>query len=278
MNSKMNTLTSAILIGFATSAFSAEPLSAPSIYDNGAQELSINMSAAEMAAYALYESAMQVVEAIVLASSCTSAAGSYAFSIAADGSIGTPASNQISILLPGGSEAFVLGANLLISDPNRGQLLNIEQLGNGALNKIEFNGYSSQVAFNHQAAMMDSASRVNVKGVNGSFDSFQGKVIKDFYSDPNPGAQLPYIFDWGLQDISKLGYPENRYWQRSKSLRDDGVAGHTVFVKDRLTGSSTCRIVMEGSGSNSQDFFQQTGALTISKEKPSDPVPAFEAF
>jgi hypothetical protein len=278
MNSKMNTLTLAILLGFATSAVSAEPPNAPSFYDNGPQELPIALSAAEMAAYALYEGAMQVAETIILASSCTSAAGSYAVSIAADGSIETPASNQISIVSPGGLEAFVLRANLLVYDASRGQLLNVEQLGNGSLTDKEFNGYSSQVAFNQLGTMMDSTSRVNVKGVNGKFDVFQGKVIKDFYLDPNPANTLPYIHDWGTQDISKLNYPANKYWQRSKSLRDDGVAGRTLFVKDRLTGSSACRIVMDSSGSNNQDFFLQNGTLTISTEQPNDPISAFEEF
>jgi hypothetical protein len=278
MDSKMNTLTSAILIVFATSAVSAELPDAPSIYNNGPQELAIDLSAAEMAAYALYESALQVAETIILASSCTSAAGSYAFSITADGSIEIPASNQITILSPDGVEAFVLRANLLAADPSRGQMLSVQQVGNGALKNKEFNGYSSEVAFNQLGTMMDSASRVNVIGVNGNFDIFQGKVIKDFYLDPNPGTDLPYIYDWGLQDISKLNYPANKYWQRSKSLRDNGVAGRTVFVKDRLTGSSACRIVMDSSGSNNQDFFLQNGTLTISTEQPNDPIPAFNAF
>jgi len=278
MNSKMNSLTSVIFFGFATSAVSAEPPNAPSFYDNGSQEISIDLSAAEMAAYALYESAMQVAETIILASSCTSAAGSYAFSIAADGSIENPASNQISIVSPSGLEAFVLGANLLVSDPSRGQLLSVEQVGNGALNDNEFRGFSSQVAYNQLGTMMDSVSKVNVKGANGRFDTFQGKVIKDFYLDPNSGNALPYIYDWGLQDIAKLNYPANKYWQRSKSLRDDGVAGRTVFVKDRLTGSSACRIVMDSSGSNNQDIFLQNGTLTISTEKPNNPVPAFDAL
>ncbi len=278
MNKKINTLTSAILIGCATTAISAELPNVPSIYDDGPRQVSIELSPAEMAAYALYEGVMQVAETIILASSCTSAAGSYAFSIATDGRSETPSANQISILSPGGQDAFVLQASLLVSDPDRGQLLRIEQLGNGSLSTSEFSGFLSNVAFNDLGTMMDSESKVDVKGGNGKFDSFQGKVIKDFYTDPNSGTQLPYIFNWGLQDISKLGYPENKYWQRSKSLRDDGVAGHTVFVKDRLTGSSTCRIVIESSGMNNQDFFQQNGTLTISKEKPSDPVLAFEAF
>lgn len=278
MNNKINTLTSVILIGFATTAISAELPNVPSIYDDGPQQLSIDLSAAEMAAYALYEGVMQVTETIILASSCTAAAGSYSFNIAADGSIETPASNQISIFSPGGLEAFVLRANLIASDPSRGQLLSVEQVGNGSLNADEFLGYSSQVAFNQLGTMMDSVSRVNVKGVNGKFDSFQGKVIKDFYIDLNSGNELPYIYDWGLQDISKLNYPVNKYWQRSKSLRDDGVAGRTVFVKDRLTGSSACRIVMDSTGSNNQDFFLQNGTLTISTEKPNAPIPAFDAF
>jgi len=278
MNSKISTLTSVILISFAASAARAEPPNAPSFYDNGPQGLTINLSTAEMAAYALYEGAMQVAEAIVLASNCSSAAGFYTFSIAADGSIETPASNRISILSNGGHLAIILRANLLVSEPSRGQRLSVEQVGSGSLNTIVVKEYFSQVAFNELGTLMDSESSVQVKGINGIFDSFQGKVIKDFYLNPNSGADLPYIYDWGLQGISKLNYPVNKYWQRSKSVRDDGVVGRTVFVKDRLTGSSACRIVIDSSGSNNQDFFLQNGTLTISTEKPNDPIPAFEEF
>lgn len=278
MNNKMNTLGSVILIGFATTAISAELPNVPNIYDDGPQQLSIELSAAEMAAYALYEGVMQVTETIIIASSCTAAAGSYSFSIASDGSIDTPASNQISVFTSGGLGAFVLNATLLDSDHSRGQLMRIDQVGSGIMNVSEFRGYLGQVAFNELGTMMDSESRIHVKGINGRFDSFKGKVIKDFYTDPNVGTGLPYIYDWGLQDISKLDYPVNKYWQRSKTLRDDGVSGHTVFVKDRLTGPSACRIVMDSSGMNNQDFFQQQGTLTISTEKPNAPVLAFEAF
>jgi hypothetical protein len=43
-------------------------------------------------------------------------------------------------------------------------------------------------------------------------------------------------------------------------------------VKDRLVGPSSCRIVLSTHGENQEGFFQQTGTLTISTSKPSDPV------
>ena len=112
-----------------------------------------------------------------------------------------------------------------------------------------------------------------VKGINGLPDTFQGKEIKDFYNATDNTTGLPYIFDWGLQSLSKLNYPIQKYWQRSKALRDDGVVGRTVFVKDRLVGPNSCRIVIDTSGNNNADYFWQNGTLSISTTQPS---PAYQ--
>jgi len=79
---------------------------------------------------------------------------------------------------------------------------------------------------------------------------------------------LPYIFDWGVVSLSKLSYPIQQYWQRSKVLRDDGVLGRTIFVKDRLVGPNACRIVIDTYGDNNADYFMQYGSLTISTTPP----------
>ena len=107
-------------------------------------------------------------------------------------------------------------------------------------------------------------------------------MIKDFYRGSLNNASPEYynIYDWGLQSLDKLGYPVNKYWQRSKSHRDDGTIGRTVFVKDRLVGPTSCRIIIDTTGFNNQDFFQQTGKLKIQTNgvTPGAPVPEFGTY
>ncbi len=123
---------------------------------------------------------------------------------------------------------------------------------------------------------MEMASSLNYKGSNGRFNALKGKVIKDFNLVTDTSTELPYIVDWGVQSLSILNYPIQQYWQRSKVIRDDSLAGRTVFVKDRTTGPTSCRIVIDTQDYNNQDFFLQSGTLTISTDSPGSPVNQFD--
>jgi hypothetical protein len=242
------------------------------------------LSAAEKSAYALLEGVMEVTEGMIYSNStdstknCSSAVGTYTFDVFANGAFGDPKNNEIRVISPGNNtEPLILRANLNAKSESRGQNLRIEQLANGSLNGAEVTNFLSVVTFNPKGTLMTSESSVNVLGLNGQADTFRSKTIKDFYIGLDIGA--PYIYDWGLQSLSTLDLPIENYWQRTKSLREDvGVTGRTMFVKDRLTGSSACRIVIDSSGSNNRDFFSQSGTLTISAETPKDPIPAFDTF
>jgi len=129
--------------------------------------------------------------------------------------------------------------------------------------------------------MVSNNSTTSLVGINGGIpDIYSGQVIKDFYRGNNVNTSDPLyydIFDWGLQSVSKLNYPVNKWWQRSASHRDDGVVGRLVWVKDRLVGASSCRITIDTTGYDNLNYFWQGGAigsgtLTISTNKPADPV------
>jgi hypothetical protein len=279
MNIKLNVLSAAILAGFSTAALSAVPPAVPDMYLNGPASLQfqdLSLSDAERAGYALAEGVMQMAEATILAkASCSAAAGSYPIvDFFASGDAYSPAANTVTVLSNAGS--FTLLADLDPIDTFRGQTMTIYQDGNGKLAGTGLKEYTNEVSFNAAGTMMVAEGSVKAKGVNNIYDLFQLKIIKDFYRDNvvlngtvDKRAQVPVIYDWGLQSVSKLGYPLNKYWQRSKSLRDDGFAGYTHFVKDRLVGSSACRIDLYTTGSNNADFFQQSGTLTISPTLPS---------
>jgi hypothetical protein len=260
---------------------SAMPPAAPSIYDNGPTSFQVSatdLSAAERAAYALYEGILQVAEARILATSCASLAGTYDVKVFANGNTGDASSNEVTISSPGGVGSFTLRAALSEPDSFRGQQIQVSQQGAGSLKGTSVDSYTAAVTFNQAGTLMVADSSVNVMGVNGRADAFQGRVIKDFYRQTNPtNPDDSYIiFDWGLQSVFKLGYPVNKYWQRSQSLRDDGGVGRTVFVKDRLVGATSCRLVLNTTGSNNEEFFLQNGTLTVAKVKPNTPVAEFD--
>ena len=134
--------------------------------------------------------------------------------------------------------------------------------------------------YNSANNMMVGQMAVDTLGINGQLNSFTGYVIKDFYQGEDnrePGgddiligdSDLFLIIDWGLQSLSKEGYPVEKYWQRSKVRRSDGGQGQTVFVKDRLVGVTPCRITVSLAGLNGPSLFQQSGKLIIEYVAPA---------
>lgn len=279
---KFTTLASTALIaGFSTVAFSANPPSAPENYNYGPQSplvANTDLSDAERAAYALYEGIMQIAEAKIHATSCTSAAGTSSITAFSDGSLYDGSQNFADVTSAGG--VLSLEANLQDKVSFRGQKIVVEQYGAGSLAGTAITNYKGSVKYNEPNNMLWGYAKVDVVGINGFADRYQSKVIKDFNRGAvNPSYSDYYtIFDWGLQSLHKLGYPVNKYWQRSKSRRDNGSIGRTVFVKDRLVGSSKCRIVIDTQGFNNEDYFSQSGTLVIEKVKPSTPVAAFGEY
>ena len=285
MNIKLNILSAAVLAVVSAGAMAAvEPPPVPGIYNGGPQSplvASTDLSLAERTAYANYEAIMQIAEARIHATSCSNSAGTYSINAFSDGSVGNPAQNFATVVSPGG--AFTVQSTSQPKDTldNRGQLISVN-MSSGALNGRPVRNYHADLAFNGVNNMMDSTSSVEVLSINNRYDRYYGKVIKDFYRGSLDNASSEYynIYDWGLQSLDKLGYPVNKYWQRSKSHRDDGTIGRTVFVKDRLVGSTSCRIIIDTTGFNNQDFFQQTGKLKIQNNgvTPGAPVPEFGTY
>ena len=284
MNINLNILSAAVLAVISTGAMAQlEPPAVPAIYAAGPTSplvSSTDLSLAERTAYANYEAVMQIAEARIHATSCSNSAGDFAVTAKSDGAVGSPATNYVKVVSPGGS--FTVAANSTAPDTldNRGQLITVE-MASGILKSRLVSLYHADVAFNGVNNMMDSTSYVSVLSINNKLDKYYGKVIKDFYrgSLDDTAADYYNIYDWGLQALDKLGYPVNKYWQRSKSHRDDGSIGRTVFVKDRLVGATSCRIVIDTSGANNQDFFDQTGWLRIQTNvTPGTPVAEFGQY
>jgi len=282
MNIKLNIITAAILAAVSTAALAQEPPAAPGIYSAGPTSplvASTDLSLAERTAYANYEAVMQIAEARIHATSCSTSAGQFAVTAKSDGTVFSPSTNYVKVVSDGGSLTVSATSQLPDTIDNRGQLISVDMAA-GILKSKPVQLYHADVAFNGVNNMMDSTSSVSVLSINNRFDKYYGKVIKDFYRGSLDDQTNEYynIYDWGLQALDKLGYPVNKYWQRSKSHRDDGSIGRTVFVKDRLVGPTSCRITIDTSGFNNEDFFDQTGWLKIAVVSPGTPVAEFGQY
>lgn len=290
MNIKITTISAGILVALSTSAGATTLVQAPavpSIYSSGPEQpvlTSVALSEAERAAYALYEGVLQIAEAKIHATNC--APESFNINVYADGSLNDPTYNYVNVFAFGSStQEFKLAAAVQPESPNRGQQIIVSLVGSGnTFNGTKINAYSSTLVYNNlDNLLVANNATISINGVNGLPDIYSGTVIKDFYmgnvTDPtNPDYYN--IIDWGLQSVSKLGYPVEKWWQRSKSHRNDGTGARTVFVKDRLVGASQCRITIDTTGTNDgYNLFWQgssnpdnTGVLTIGPSYPSDLV------
>ncbi len=296
MNIKLTALSAGILVAISTTASAVPanptvptPPAVPAMYEQGPQYPLLNttnLSVSEKTAFALFEGVMQLTEAKIHATSCQNA--NFELAVYADGRLGTTPTefNSIKVTGANGSQApqFELRAGVGPDVVGRGQHIYVSLFNNGVntLGSTKIGNFAADYVYNNVKNMMvTNSATMTVVGINGTPDTYTGNVIKDFYHGSTVSTDREYynIYDWGLQSVSKLGYPVNKWWQRSKTHRDDGVEGRTVWVKDRLVGSTECRITLDTSGYNNQSIFWQGGAigagtLKIEKVLPTAPVNA----
>jgi hypothetical protein len=272
MKSKL--LTILILSGFCKLACPESPQAAPDIYAAGPTPpllANSGLFGAERAAYALLEAVLHQTKAVISSTSCANSASVSDISIYTDGSVNDPAFNFVTVNSI--AATYTLNATLNPYSSFWGQTLTIKQPATGAFLNHPIYSYSASVAYNGASSIMVMNHNNSIKGINGLPDTYQSQIIKDFYAATDSSTGLPYIFDWGVQSLSKLNYPVETYWQRSKALRDDAEIGRTVFELDRIIGASACQIIIDISGDNNEDYFWQSGTLTISTVPPS---PAYQ--
>jgi len=283
MNIKSKLFSAGILIALSTAAGAQTPPSAPDVYAQGpAAPLvsTVNLSEPERAAYALLEAVLQVTEDTIHSTGCNP--GYYNLEVYANGAVNSGMYNFAAITDENGSPQYTLSANVQTAFPGRGQLVTVAGWG-GWFGSTQLVSYQATFAYNSANSMMvTTSSTTNLYGIDGTVDVYTGNIIKDFFlGSDTPGTAGYYnIFDWGLISVSKLGYPVEKWWQRSESHRSDGVSARTVFVKDRLVGETACRIIIDVQGDNDSGLYWEgansasglPGALTITNDIPSNPV------
>ncbi|MCP5011252.1 MAG: hypothetical protein GY942_14830 [Aestuariibacter sp.] len=272
---KIKMLAAAVAVASVSAlASAAPPPDAPPVYAAGPMSPAVNstnMSAQERAAFALLEGMLQSVEGKIHASGCSPF--SLGLSVYSD-ALTTPVIGNAKL----GQSPNSIAMNAVGQAPTfRGQAVDVDQAAAGYINGTSVTGYDSTMTYNSANNMMVGyMDQVNVMSINWVPNQFTGYVIKDFYMGIGTD-DTHIVYDWGLQSLSKEGYPVEKYWQRSKTRRSDGGNGQTVFVKDRLVGVTKCRITIALSGLNQYGIFQQSGTLSVSAAAPGDAVPEFAA-
>lgn len=272
MKTRITTLTAAVLMGISSMA-SANPPGVPEIYNNtngpATPELNMtNMRTVEKAAFALNEALLQAAESYVYVNGCPSAA--------------EPLSVPVTAYAHDPSKVYYIQTDTLngvklVATPRTnvkgfGQHFDVEQPVLGYLNGKEVYKVRGRYTFNSVNNMMvNEKTQIDIKSQLGGTDTYYSTVIKDFYhgNTYDTAGNFYEIYDYGLQSLSKFGYPVNKWWQKSKAIRDNGQEACTVFQKDRLVGTSACRIVLATDGVSQPGYFNQTGHLTISALAPN---------
>jgi len=233
----------------------------PSIYIDGLTRLQVaNLTVPERLAVSMLEASQQTVEAFIQAKGCVATSGDITVYADTTGVGDTTIDTA-------GSEIVFLG-NQTAVDPFRGDKYRV-LAATGKFGQVGFTSFAGVYAFNKSSSIMQGSSAVNIPNpLNPNIkDVFTGTVIKDFFNypikTPEDGQVRTTRLDWGLQQISKQGYPQAKYWQRSHMLQEDGVEGTTRFKKLRIAGGPACIIDIKIHGNNNPDYFYQTGFITV---------------
>ncbi len=264
MNKKITAVVATALLGISSVA-SADAPAAPSIYDNGPASARLNMTdmrETEKMAFSLYEALMQSKEAQIYVGGCTPSSATFtAYIDENENDLIVAETNGLKLVSDAKNPLPGFGQNIDVMQPS-----NSKNLLNG---KSIINLKGRYTYNNKNNLMVNERTSLEATGQRGRADKFRSSVIKDFYrGDTFGGGDFYEIFDYGLQVLSKNGYPVNKYWQRSKAIRDNGDQGCTVFVKDRLVGTTACRITVSTVGYSQPDYFHQTGTIEVERVNP----------
>lgn len=257
----------------ATSAFAhteSDPLfgsapAAPHIYsDNLTRSQLPTLFKTDRGAFTLLEALQQVGETYVQVNGCpTKLKGTVDLFVGADGTG--------DVVLTTSGSSLRLDTSETADDKFRGN--KYEVVGkSGTINGLAVNDFDGDFTYNALGTIMTGKANMFVPTADPSSpDRFSSVVIKDFYKEQLAiNEELrDFTLDWGLQVVSKKGYPVSKWWQTSHSVHDDGIEGRTKFQKIRIAGGSSCKIVINTHGLDNSEIFWQKGSFKIVPVSPA---------
>jgi len=239
------------------------PGSAPKLYPS------------EQGAFTALEVATQLVEARIVQKGCSNSKFPFEVHTIFNGS-GTAAL---------GSAPSVVNLTIASNGANQSYGRRYLVTGGGALNGINVAGINGQGSFNIGSTIQELSTNFTAdSAVTTTPDAFYGTIIKDYWrlADLVPipsgfddvGVPVSTVVDYGYQQISKKGYVKAKYWQISRTWRENGVNSGTHWFKTRVTpNGQSCTIEVRiadygESPSDNLEGFNESGNITVSTVDP----------
>lgn len=212
----------------------------------------------ERSGICLIESSLSIVAANVAHYGCSGAKGSYYLEVAVDGNgDGTAALDGVTLNGSVAPKPPITG---------KGQNCTVRQAGDGKLftpakgGGVLVQGYQGNHIWNFtNTIFIDQAPPFKLAGV-----SYDEHSIKDFYK-PRTNPSNYTTLDYGLEVITKLNFPREKWWQQSWYTREDGTpTGGTVVVKKtRQAPAVACQIALTLDGYNVANEFYYSGTISV---------------
>jgi len=259
----------AFVAGVSFSALAVEPPPAPVITAAGKAP---SLFPSEQGAFKLMEAAAQIIESNIVQNGCVTKDYPIVVNTDYDGSG--------SAVLGNGDPANNVSLNVLLKSAStaNGRAYSVNANGQLAGLAVALNDTSGG-SFNIGSSIQEMSNNWTlVSPQTGLSDKFTGTIIKDYKRltalDPIPagfddaGVPVNTVLDYGYQQVTKNGYVKAKYWQQSRTWRDDGVNSGTYWAKTRVAPTNGCTIEfkLEGYGLDPADNiegFNEMGTVHV---------------
>lgn len=259
----------AFVAGVSFSALAVEPPPAPVITAAGKAP---SLFPSEQGAFKLMEAAAQIIESNIVQNGCVTKDYPIVVNTDYDGSG--------SAVLGNGDPANNVSLNVLLKSAStaNGRAYSVNANGQLAGLAVALNGTSGG-SFNIGSSIQEMSNNWTlVSPQTGLSDKFTGTIIKDYKRltalDAIPagfddaGVPVSTVLDYGYQQVTKNGYVKAKYWQQSRTWRDDGVNSGTYWAKTRVAPNNGCTIEfkLEGYGLDPADNiegFNEMGTVHV---------------
>lgn len=275
MKTRIAIIAALAAVGVSSAAFAVEPPAAPAL--NGT---SPSLYPSEQGAFKLMEAAAQIVESGVVQNGCPFLA-TYPLSVSTN-EIGT---GSAELGDSSSTKSYVtLNVNFVKSAANSGRVYTVT--GSGVLDGLAVSNFNGKGSYNIGSPIQEMSNSWTLKSPQtGTADAFSGTIIKDYKRltafDAIPlgfddaGTPVSTVLDYGYQQVSKFGYVKAKYWQQSRTWREDGVNSGTYWAKTRVAPTGcTIEIKLAGYGLDPADTingFNEAGDVRVSSGKPVGP-------
>ncbi|MGZ8190846.1 MAG: hypothetical protein ACXWTS_06400 [Methylococcaceae bacterium] len=269
MKTRLSSLIALAAVGVSLTAFAQFPIDIPS----PAVELSGSaprLFPSEQGAFKALELATQIIESKIAHKGCQNGRWDFEVHTIYDGSGTAVLSNrwdQVIFTVAIGEYGY-----------NEGRWYTVT--GGGNLGRLTFTDINGQGSFNIGSSIQEFSSSWKTTSLLAfKPNEFKSTLIKDYLRlnelQPIPegfddaGTPVSTVIDYGYQQISKNNYVQAKYWQQSRTWRDDGVNAGTYWLNTRVApANQPCVIEVKLAGygeypADNLEGFNEKGTVAV---------------